>query len=549
MNHDRSSPLLSRRALLKGLGAGLIGAAILRPRVFAEAAAAALPTPNGPTVTTSYGKVRGFMDRGMAVFKGIPYGADTAPRRFQSPLPPASWTGVKDTLHYGPRAPQPGTGRSSASSQTGPDDPVSEDCLYLNLWTPAPDGAKRPVMVYFHGGGYNALSVNDVLYDGVRLCQRGDVVVVTVNHRLNAFGYLYLAELGGRDFADSGNVGQLDLILALQWVRANIAQFGGDPERVLIFGQSGGGAKNACLMGMPSAMGLFQRAASSSGETVTASRPETATTRAEAVLKRLGLTRDRIAEIKTVPMDKLIEASRASSYYGPVLDGGVLPRHPFAPDAPAFSAHIPFLVHTNHDEACLLIGRGNPAMFELTWANLKENLAKYSEKMGSLNLDDVIALYRREHPQYTASEVFFGATTDSRDWRPAVCEIERRAALPAGSAPTYSSEMRWGSPTDGGKWRACHALDLPLMFDNVALSNRMTGTSPEAYAMADQISSTYIAFARTGNPNNPKIPHWPAYDLAHRSTMVFDLTSKVIDDPRGPERRMFSPIPYENPGT
>jgi para-nitrobenzyl esterase len=446
---------------------------------------------------------------------------------------------VREALAYGHAAPQ-----------AGAEGPGSEDCLYLNVWTPAlRDNGRRPVLVYIHGGAYNNGSGSDPLYDGGNLSRHGDVVVITLNHRLNLFGYLYLAQHGDASHADSGNVGQLDLILALQWVRANIAQFGGDPERVLIFGQSGGGAKNACLMGMPSAMGLFQRAASSSGETVTASRPETATTRAEAVLKRLGLTRDRIAEIKTVPMDKLIEASRASSYYGPVLDGGVLPRHPFAPDAPAFSAHIPFLVHTNHDEACLLIGRGNPAMFELTWANLKENLAKYSEKMGSLNLDDVIALYRREHPQYTASEVFFGATTDSRDWRPAVCEIERRAALPAGSAPTYSSEMRWGSPTDGGKWRACHALDLPLMFDNVALSNRMTGTSPEAYAMADQISSTYIAFARTGNPNNPKIPHWPAYDLAHRSTMVFDLTSKVIDDPRGPERRMFSPIPYENPGT
>ncbi|HVW20590.1 MAG TPA: carboxylesterase/lipase family protein [Opitutaceae bacterium] len=535
---------LTRRQVLRGLAVGA-GAVLLRPALRAQGASG-----GGPLAATRAGRVRGFMDGDIFVFKGIPYGADTAPRRFQPPLPPGPWTGVRPATAFGPRSPQAGLARSSASSLSGPDDPMSEDCLHLNVWTPGMrDGARRPVMVYIHGGGYNALSSNDPLYDGVRLCHRGDVVVVTLNHRLNAFGYLYLAELGGPVFADSGNAGQLDLILALQWVRDNIAEFGGDPGNVLIFGQSGGGAKNACLMGMPSAMGLFHRAASSSGETVTASRPETATARAEQVLKALGLPRERIDEIRRVPMAALVAASRATGYYGPVVDGRALPRHPFAPDAPACSAHIPFLVHTNHDEARLLIGRGNPALFELTWATLKPNLARYSEKMGSLDLDRVIALYRRLHPEYSASDVFFGATTDSRDWRPALCEIERRAALPPGSAPTWSSEMRWGSDVDGGKWRACHALDLPLFFDNVALSHRMTGTSPAAYAMAEQWSETYLAFARTGNPNNPRIPPWPAYDLRRRATMVFNLESRVVDDPRGEERRLFEQVPYENPGT
>ena len=537
---------LTRRTLLKGLGAGWAAASWLAPRVLAQAGEAA----GRPEAETRYGKVRGFIDQDIRVFKGVPYGADTAGRRFQPPLPPEPWAGVRDALKFGPRAPQGGLGRSSASSAAGPLDPVSEDCLYLNVWTPGlRDGAKRPVMVYIHGGGYNALSANDVLYDGVRLCRRGDVVVVTLNHRLNAFGYLYLAELGGDAFADSGNVGQLDLILALQWVRDNIEEFGGDPGRVLIFGQSGGGAKNACLMGMPGAMGLFQRAASASGETVTASRPETATGRAERVLQALGLGRDRLDAIRTIPMEKLIAATSASNYYGPVVDGRSVPRHPFAPNAPAFSAQIPFLVGTTHDEARLLIGRGNPAMFSLTWENLRENLRKYSEKMGDLDLDRVIALYRRLHPGYSASDVFFGATTDSRDWRPALCEIERRAALPPGAAPTYSYELRWPSPAEGGKYRACHALDLPLFFDNVTLSHRMTGTGSEAYHLAEQMSSAYLAFARTGSPDNPAMPPWPAYDLTRRATMVFDRESRVLDDPRGPERRLFSAVPYENPGT
>lgn len=530
---------MKRRTFVQGLATG----AALAAGPFARAAAAP-----GPVATTRHGKVRGFVDQDIYGFKGIPYGDDTAKFRFAAPRPPLPWTGVRDALAHGPRAPQPGTVQSSASSGA-PASPIGEDCLYLNVWTPGlRDNARRAVMVYIHGGGYNALSANDPLYDGVRLCKRGDVVVVTLNHRLNLFGYLYLAELGGAAFADSGNTGQLDLILALRWVRDNIAEFGGDPNRVLIFGESGGGAKNACLMGMPSAMGLFQRAASSSGEAVTVSRPETATRRAEQVLKALDLPRERIAEIRTLPMEKLVAATGAAGYYGPVLDGRSVPRHPFDPDAPAFSAHIPFMVGTNRDEARLLIGRGAPQMFDLTWETLPASLAQYAEKMGSLDQGEVIAMYRREHPDFSASDVFFAATTDSRDWRPALVEIERRAALPAGAAPTYSYELHWGSPVNP-KWKAHHALDLPLLMDNVTLSPRLTGTGAEAYRMAEIMSETYIAFAKTGNPNNSKIPHWPAYDLKRRATMAFDLPPQVIDDPRSAPRRMFSQVPYENPGT
>jgi para-nitrobenzyl esterase len=367
-------------------------------------------------------------------------------------------------------------------------------------------------------------------------------VVVTLNHRLNAFGYLYLAELGGAEFADSGNLGQLDLILALQWIRNNIAEFGGDPQRVLIFGESGGGGKVATLMAMPSAVGLFQRAATSSGEAVTALSTDQATWRAEAVMNALGLPLDQINQIRIVSIDNLISASRVSDYYGPVVDGHTLPRVPFGPDAPRISAHIPFMVGTNHDESRALIGENNQALFGLTWEALKESLAPHSERMG--NLDRMILMYRRLHPNYSASDVFFAATTDSYDWRAAIMEIERRAAMPPGSAATYSYELRWGSPVDGGKYKACHGLDLALMFDNVAISHRMTGNGPQAFELAGQMSEAYIAFARSGDPNHPKIPYWPPYDLARRPTLAFDVVPTVIDDPRAEERRFFSAEPF-----
>jgi para-nitrobenzyl esterase len=543
------SAAISRRTLVRDLTLGM--AAIEAPFILRRGWAA-----DAPVAMTRGGKIKGYVDNGIHVFKGVPYGDDTATRRFMAPLPAKPWTGVRECLSWGLQAPKPAAAPRQVGNGKGPvvlappspPNPMSEDCLNLSVWTPGlQDGGKRPVMVWFHGGGYAAGSGNSPGSDGVRLCKRGNVVVVSVNHRLNIFGYLYLAQLGGADFKDSGNVGQLDLILALQWVHDNITQFGGDPSRVLVFGESGGGAKNACLMGMPKAMGLFQRACSSSGETVTASRPETATDRARACLKALNIAPGQVNDIKDpgkFSMERLIEASRAAGYWGPVVDGGSLPRHPFDPDASPISAHIPFLVGTNHDESRLLIGR----YFDLTWDNLQETLAKYSEKMGRLDLKDVIDMYRRVYPDYSASDVFFAATTDSRDWRPALVEIERRAALPKRSAPTYSYELAWGSPVRP-ELKACHGLDVPFLFDNVAISHTLVGDGPDAYWIAEQISEAYIAFAKTGNPNSPKLPHWPAYDLTNRATMVFDRISRVVNDPRSEPRKMFSQVPYENPGT
>lgn len=552
----RNDSLFTRRSFLQGSAAfaGIGLSSFLTPLPVFGAAS------RYTEAKTTAGRIRGIEKDGIHIFKGIPYGADTAQRRFQAPVPPTPWKDVRDALDFGPRAPQlggPSRGRTIEPMPTSgyhlPPDlgETSEDCLHLNVWTPAlRDKGKRPVLVYIHGGAYNNGTVNCELYDGTRLCKRGDVVVVTVNHRLNAFGYLYLAELGGEAFADSGNAGMLDLVLALEWVRDNIEEFGGDPQRVLIFGQSGGGAKCATLMAMPKAKGLFHRVITMSGQQITGSRPEAATNRAKALLSALNLPLSRIDEIRTMPIDKLTLALRAANYYGPVRDGRALPRDPFDPDAPALSANIPMMLGNTHDETRGLIGGGAPELFSLTWEEVPEKLKHFAGQFfGNLDLKEVVAKYKEIYPGYSPSDVFFAATTAFRSWRGQVIEADRRAAQPASASPTYVYELDWASPIDGGKWKAPHTLDIPFAFDNVAVAGRMCGTGKDAQEMANIMSETWIAFARTGNPNHAHLPHWPAFTLEERETMIFDRKSHVEKDPRGEERRLANRVTYTQPGT
>jgi para-nitrobenzyl esterase len=507
-----------RRSILGGLGAGLLLAG-------APARAQA-----APVIQTRAGPVRGYADAGISVFKGVPYGADTGPRRFQPPVSPVPWTTVRDATAYGPASPQ--AGRNNG--------PTSEDCLYLNVWTPGlrgrsqRDGAARLVMVYIHGGAYSSGSGSSPLYDGARLARRGDVVVVTLNHRLNAFGYAYLAPLVP-ELADSGNAGQLDLILALQWVRDNIAQFGGDPGKVMVFGQSGGGAKIATLMATPAAMGLFHRAATMSGQQVTASGPGNATRRTLAWLDALKLRPEQAAMVRTLSAERLVEAQAAldpvlgfgSLYFGPVLDERSLTRHPFYPDAPSQSAAIPMMIGNTHDETRAFLGN-DPTNFSVDWAGLPAKLTQQTMRV-DIDPATVIAAYRRLYPAYTASDVLFAVTTAARSWRAAIIEAEERARA---GTPAFVYQVDWVSPREGGKFGAPHMTDIPLVFDNVAAPGS-NAVGPTAQPMADRMSEAFLAFARSGDPNCAAIPHWEPYSLPRRQTMVFDNASRLVDDPRG----------------
>ena len=478
-------------------------------------------------VETRAGRVRGSIEQGLHVFRGIRYG--TA-KRFEAPRPVAPSQVTSDALTFGPSAPQRGNTYA----------PQSEDCLFLNIWSPeARRGPALPVMVYFHGGAYSTGSVADPLNDGRHLAAK-NAVVVTVNHRLNALGYLYLARLDAR-FPDSGNAGQLDLVLALQWIRDNIAGFGGDPRRVMTFGQSGGGAKIATLMGMPAAAGLFHRAATMSGQQVTASGPLNATARARAFLARLKATP---ADVAAMPVERIIGALDTVDpiigggiYFGPVLDMTWLRRHPFWPDANPQSNAIPMILGNTRDETRGFFGRDHPKISGLGWDNLAERMGP--ELRVDIDPAWVVQEYRRMFPAYSAEQVFFAATTAGRSWRGQVDEADARAR---GNTPTWVYRLDFASPVQ--PWRgAPHTLDIPLVFGTLDAPGSLTGTGAAARAVGAAMMSNFLGLARNGRAS------WPMYRLPQRATMIFDSAPRVENDPRGRERELFARVPYIQPGT
>jgi len=529
----------NRRDVLKAAGAVAASTLIVPATAFAA--------DSEPLATTSAGKVRGAKESGIYVFKGVRYGADTGKARFQAPRAPEPWSGVADALDYANQTPQAAAGDGGGLFKSWANRRAdSEDCLFLNVWTPGlRDQKKRPVMVWFHGGGFSSGSGSSHAYDGVRLAKRGDVVVVTVNHRLNVFGHLYLAgiggqALGGSAFADSGNVGILDLVQSLTWVRDNIAEFGGDPANVMIFGESGGGAKVTTLMAMPAAKGLFHRAAVQSGAWLLFNEPDESTKVAQALVSELGLTPSTLDRIATLPVATIqqaaAKAARATSGagWGPVIDRKNLLRHPFTPNGPEESRDVPLLIGFNRTESTLLVGPRDPMYFNMTWDALPEKLKPL---LPGIDIAKVLQTYRTLHPKYDATDTFFAITTDSRFVRAHVAQVERKAQQRG--APAYFYMLDWDTPVDGGKWRSPHALEIGFVFDNVAKSESMSGVGPEQQRIADLMSSAWLAFAKTGNPNNASLPRWPMYEVASRPSMVFALEPKVVKDVRGQERRLF----------
>ena len=544
--------MLDRRSFI-GLGTFATAETLIRQKL-ARASVANSTSAPGAVVETTAGKVRGRVQDRVHMFKGVPYGASTAgPRRFMPPAKPEPWTNVRDAFELGPRAFQLASQFHGVVppefDSMDRDEPMGDDCLCLNVWTPGVGREhRRPVMVWLHGGGYTTGSGGFICYDGKELARKHDVVAVTINHRLNIFGFLHLAEMGAERYAHSSNVGMLDIIAALEWIRDNIAAFGGDPGNVTLFGQSGGAAKISTLMAMPAAQRLFHRAIVQSGAAVKGIPRDAATKSAVAFLNKLGVKQP--DELQTLSTDQLLAtmatmagtgmpaaAGSGSLPLGPVVDGRTLPSDPFDPVAPEISANVPLLIGTTETEVAFF---PNQQLDPIDDAALHARVKLILNRADDAQVDQVIAAYRRGRPSASNTDLYLILASDATFRQGVVTEAERKAAQ--AKAPVYHYYFTWRSPVREGKLRAFHTLEIPFVFDDVDVATSMTGAGKDRYALAAQMSSAWVSFARTGDPNHVGLPHWPAFDNTQRATMLFDHECRAVNDPYGAEQRLLQSI-------
>lgn len=512
---------------------------------------------SAPVVETLSGKLRGTIIEGVAAFKAVPYAAPpTGAHRFLPPREPERWAGVRDASAYASRAPQTGlrpVTRPELETFSGTPDtsPDSEDCLTLHVWSPSvTDGTTRPVMVWLHGGAFSYGSANSERLRGSRLAKRGDVVVVTVNHRLNIFGHLDLSEVGGADYLQSGNAGVLDLVAALAWVRNNISRFGGDPGNVTIFGESGGGGKVSTLLAMPVAAGLFHKAIIQSGAVVRVRTRERALKLTELVLRELGITSAAVEQLRTLSVTRLLAAIKPAERalgpspsrlfdrypFGPVVDGDLLPRQPFDPGAPDIMRDIPVIVGDMKDETASFL-----APDDLVWHRTLTEGQMVDRVLAIAGADTgrVVETYRRLYPGASPADRLIATTTDCNFRIRSLVLAQRRAAT--ATAPVWMYSFNWETPVLGGKMKAPHAMDVPFTFDTIDLTNATDG-SDTAKRLAETMSSVWAAFARNGVPDHPLIPHWPPYCVPERATLILDSTCRIDNDPHGEARALWQDI-------